>query len=401
MLSHIIKMVWNRKRANLLIVIEIAMIFMVLFGLISSAYSSYRDFSKPLGFEWKNTWAISIGTGGRWKNETDAAPFKALFETLQQQKGIESVSMSSVPIFEYSGWSSESKYNGKEIYYGMNYVNETGPQDWGVKLIAGRWFGEQDNGQNYREVMVNRLFVETMFDEEQDGLKKAIGFDLVDDEEPTAKPMRIVGVFEAFRQQGHFSSDKPYLFFRYRLDKGYGHGSRNIYLKFENEKSVDYEDTLVKLLKSIAPNWEFTIRTWKSMRAGQIAETVVPMKIVGIIVGFLLLMVAMGLFGVLWQNINRRTREIGLRRAIGASAVSIQLQVVSEMVVLAGLAVLFSLFILIQIPLLELIDTVTWNNFWMSFVIAISVVLVMVVLCSLYPSRTAIALSPANALHYE
>jgi putative ABC transport system permease protein len=46
----------------------------------------------------------------------------------------------------------------------------------------------------------------------------------------------------------------------------------------------------------------------------------VPLIVVSVIAAFLLLMVAFGLFGVLWQNTTQRIPEIGLRRAVGASA---------------------------------------------------------------------------------
>jgi len=125
------------------------------------------------------------------------------------------------------------------------------------------------------------------------------------------------------------------------------------------------------------------------------------MLIMATVVGFLLVMVAMGLFGVLWQNINSRTQEIGLRRALGASATSIRAQIISELFVLALFAMAITFFILIQVPMLQLIDSVTWSNFWMSTIGSVSVMTLIVILCALYPSSTAIKLAPATALHYE
>ena len=56
----------------------------------------------------------------------------------------------------------------------------------------------------------------------------------------------------------------------------------------------------------------------------------VPLALGATIAGFLMLMVALGLIGVLWQNVTRRTREIGLRRAAGASHGDIRRQVIME-----------------------------------------------------------------------
>ena len=45
----------------------------------------------------------------------------------------------------------------------------------------------------------------------------------------------------------------------------------------------------------------------------------VPMIVLLIVACFLIINVALGLFGVLWYNINKRRGEIGLRRAVGAT----------------------------------------------------------------------------------
>jgi putative ABC transport system permease protein len=63
--------------------------------------------------------------------------------------------------------------------------------------------------------------------------------------------------------------------------------------------------------------------------------TLVPMIIASIVAGFLVINVALGLFGVLWYNINKRKGEIGLRRAVGASGNSISGSSIGEALVLS------------------------------------------------------------------
>ena len=54
-------------------------------------------------------------------------------------------------------------------------------------------------------------------------------------------------------------------------------------------------------------------------RREHLQSQLIPLMIFGIVSGFLLLMVVLGLTGVMWQNVTRRTREVGLRRAAGAA----------------------------------------------------------------------------------
>lgn len=399
MFAHIAKLIWNRKRANMLILTEVAITFVVLFFLIHSAINNYQLYNKPLGFQWQKTWSIALDTGARWNNENDNPQLQQLVKILEQDERIASIGLSQMPAFQRARWSDDLTINGKEIFHYGNRVNTDGPQGWGVELIAGRWFGEQDNGQNYHPIMINKLFVEQAF-----GDADPINFDIIsldDDGKPEGLPKRIVGVFEDFRQMGEFSESLPYMFNYFDLEQGHRYGVRYMQITFHENQNAAYEETLLKTLKSVTPQWEFNISTWANNRDNQINTVLIPLSILATVVGFLLIMVAMGLFGVLWQNINRRTQEIGLRRALGASKNEIQGQVIGELVILALFSIIFTLAFLVQLPLLSLLDSMTWSSFWLSIASTTVVILFIVVLCALYPSRAAIKMPPAEALHYE
>ncbi|MCW8875735.1 MAG: ABC transporter permease [Kangiellaceae bacterium] len=396
MLSHIAKLIWNRKRSNLLIITEVAITFGVLFAVIYLGIYNYKVFNTPLGFEWKNTWNIRIDTGGRWNNETDKVQLKAIAEVLRTRPEIKSADVIMMPLFVNGRWRSVETINGHRAPYKANMLNHEAPKNLGVELVSGRWFGPQDDGQNYQGVMVNQRFVDEFLDSVE-----PVGFEFSDPGQPEAKPKRIVGIFKDFRQQGEFSTPGPYMFFRYNWEQGDSFGLRNIMLKFDKPQPASYEKDLHQTLKQIAPSWEFNIQSFKNLRQQRINEIVIPMTVMAVVVAFLLIMVAMGLFGVLWQNINRRIQEIGLRRAIGASENSIRLQIIGELIVLAIFGMAAASIFIIQVPLLNLIEAVTWGNFVVSMLLSISAMLLIVIICALYPSHSATKLSPAVALHYE
>ena len=81
-----------------------------------------------------------------------------------------------------------------------------------------------------------------------------------------------------------------------------------------------------------------------------------PLIAAGIVAGFLMLMVVLGLTGVLWQNVTQRTREIGLRRAKGASRPYIYGQILGELMVMTTMAVLLGAVLLAHVPFLNLVD---------------------------------------------
>ena len=65
-------------------------------------------------------------------------------------------------------------------------------------------------------------------------------------------------------------------------------------------------------------------------------------------------MVALGLTGVLWQNVTRRTKEIGLRRAAGAPVRRIFQQIATEMIVITTSAVMLGTILILHFLLLDI-----------------------------------------------
>jgi putative ABC transport system permease protein len=128
--------------------------------------------------------------------------------------------------------------------------------------------------------------------------------------------------------------------------------------------------------------------------------SLVPMIVLLIVSTFLMINVAMGLFGVLWYNINKRRGEIGLRRAIGASGQSVSGQLVSESLILATFSLIVGTFFAVQFPLLNVFDLPT-GVYLTAILLSILFIYGLVFLCSLYPGRQAAAIYPAVALHED
>jgi putative ABC transport system permease protein len=117
---------------------------------------------------------------------------------------------------------------------------------------------------------------------------------------------------------------------------------------------------------------------------------------------FFIALVVMGLIGVLWQDVVRRTQEIGLRRALGASAASVRRQIQLETLVIGAFGILIGGVIAIQFPLLELIvPFIDWASSIPALALSAVAILILVLLSALYPSWLASRREPADALRYE
>ncbi len=126
----------------------------------------------------------------------------------------------------------------------------------------------------------------------------------------------------------------------------------------------------------------------------------VPFIIFVVIAGFLIINVALGIFGVLWYTIHKRRGEIGLRRAVGATGRAISWQLVVEAVLIATLALVIGSLFAIQFPLLNLLDLPS-ENYITAIIYAILFIYVLVILCAVYPGKQASGIYPATALHED
>ena len=114
----------------------------------------------------------------------------------------------------------------------------------------------------------------------------------------------------------------------------------NIVIRVKPGVTSAFEEKLMKQASQIAKGWTIEMKTMDEMRTSDNKVTLIPLIIFSVVCGFLIINVALGLFGVLWYNINRRISEIGLRRAIGAASGQVYRQFIGEVLVLATFGII-------------------------------------------------------------
>ena len=77
MTRHLLRLVWNRKRTTLLVMVEIAVAFLVLFAVAAFATYALDNWRRPVGFTWDRVWDIEI--------DSNAAPSR-MSETMTVER---------------------------------------------------------------------------------------------------------------------------------------------------------------------------------------------------------------------------------------------------------------------------------------------------------------------------
>ena len=124
--------------------------------------------------------------------------------------------------------------------------------------------------------------------------------------------------------------------------------------------------------------------------------------VLGSIAGISLLVGGIGIMNIMLANVTERTREIGIRRALGAKQIDITVQFLVETVVLSSTGGVLGILIGVTITLLVTyrasLDTV--SSLW-SIVLAFGISTLIGVVFGLYPARRAAMMDPIEALRHE
>lgn len=397
MIRHLLKIVWHRKRMNALLILEIFVSFLVVFAVATSAILLLDNYRKPTGFRHENVWSVRIDVG-QGSDETWSAgeveTFARLLDEARAIDGVERVAgASDVP---YDGSTSRlgQEVDGRNLMMQVTWVTDGFGEVMGMDLDAGRFFQEDDAARSWAPVVVNRLLARDLFGEE-DPVGQRLPWQVSGGE------ARVVGVLAAYRKSGEFSAPVPYLLERVDIGDPDSRPPRNLVLRMRPGTDPRREEEIVDRLQAVARSYNFEVRRIGEMRETYHRLNLAPVLGGGLVAGFLMLMVGLGLIGVLWQNVTQRTGEIGLRRATGARGGQIRAQILGELWILTALGLALGIVLLVQLPLLDLVGFFPAPVFAAGIVLASGVILLLATLSGLYPSWLATRVQPAEALHYE
>jgi putative ABC transport system permease protein len=394
--KHLLKLVWNRKRANALIVTEIFFSFLVLFAVLAAAITFITRWNQPLGFRWQNVWDVSmefdIDAGQKATPELHAAMFRMLDET-RAFPTVAAVGISNTPAFSFSTSEGTRTINNRDVTLKYDDVTDGFADAMQMNVIRGRWFTAEDDASPYWPVVLAADAAKAIY-----GDADPVGQKIVEDESTT---QLVVGVVETYRKDGEVAGDDRMMFRRIAPNARYGRLGSHLIVRVKPGTPADFEQTLATRLEQILPNVSFRVRHMEQMRTNMLRTRLAPVVVGAIVGGFLIAMVALGLTGVLWQSVTRRTREIGLRRAMGASGPNVHRQILAEVALLGTIAVIAGSIVILQLPILGAFKVVTPSAFTLGYLVSLATIYALTVLCGLYPSWLASRLQPADALRYE
>ena len=401
MIRHLLKLVWRRKRANALLIIEIFFSFLVFFAVVTFGTSAIMRYNKPLNFDWRDVLVLSVaipsnrdlpGEERHGDSPADLASLDRLMREIAAMPEVVAIGGSRTPPYSLSTMEGQWKVRGKSVRMTMDEVTDGYPKAMNLPILRGRWFKPEDDAAGFRPVVIDADLAKALFGDEN-----PLGQKFDDDGE---REMRVVGITEPFRKNGEFTGDNINMVFRrVSLLQPKASAPRDIIIRVRPGTPASFEEAISRRTHEIFPQYEQRVRRMEAMRTFAMRLYLIPVAAGSVIAAFLIGMVALGLSGVLWQNVTRRTREIGLRRALGATGKEVNRQILMEVALLATFALIVGVIVVAQLPLLGIFQLVSPASFSIGLAGALATIYGLTLLCGLYPSWLAGRVQPAQALH--
>jgi macrolide transport system ATP-binding/permease protein len=394
--------VWKRLGSNLVAAeLAIAMLLLASAGLLGK--SLYRIFHVDLNFNPANlaTLEIDVHGAGYEKDDQLKALSHRLVEHISFIPGVIAIAHTSDLPVTCNCSSTDFRvlghpWDGEHDKVLQRVTSADYFKTLQVRLIAGRPFAEADDSSSPRVALINRALAKRFFVGE-DPLGRTIG-----DAELSPKSLaRVIGVVDDVREGDLVEPLAPAVYYSYKQNTDGG-----LFLVVRTGPvPASMMPSLVRAIHQVDPELGVRNEFVMADRINDSPAAFLNRSSAWLVGGFAvsaLLLGAIGVYGVVAYSVSQRTREIGVRMALGAQRGSVYRLILGQAGFVAAVGIVVGL--ACSIPAARLLRGLlfgvqSWDIPTLS---GVAVVLaICVVLASYLPARRAASVNPVEALRAE
>jgi predicted permease len=392
-----------RRLGSKLVVVELAIAVTLLVGAGLLGKSFYRLLHVELGFQPSHLAALDvIAPASRFAKEEQIVTFaRTLVDRISSLPGVAGVGITSKVVLSGNGNTTWIRFAGRPYHGEHNEVNEreVSPKYFTAlqaPLISGRNFAEADDASKPRVVIINQSLARQYFAGEN-----PIGKQIADIDLKPASVEEIVGVVKDVREGSLDAEIWPAIYEPFNQ-----HPDTYLSLVIRTSQSEDAALPMIEAaIRDFDPDLAMTNESTMNQAIDESPTAYLYRSSAGLVGGFAalaLLLSVVGLYGVVAYSVSQRTREIGVRMALGAQRRSVVKMILREAGRLTVVGIVAGLGCAVGAAALMrgvLFGVQSWDIPTLG---AVAVTLaVSAMLASYLPARRASNVEPVVALRHE
>lgn len=419
MLTLLLKRIWNERKSNAWLWIELFIVFIILWFIVDFGYTSFRIYTKPNGYNIDNTYLIRVNVlspqsefyiPADEKHTTTGEDLLSLVERLRRHPDIEAVSLS-----EGSHPYNWNNYGGRLKYDTINmsvFRRTVTPDFFNVFLYENI---DRSGSRSLAEALSGNSIVVgadimpdgTLYGNELKGLT----FYYPDD---TTTHLRIGAV------------TKPVKY--YDFDPGawsqfYSNELKETDIAAKDGTDITFLELCIRAREGTSPDFArklledsprlyitgncyiMSVQPFSQIRESFLSYNLKEFESYGYIAFFLIVNIFLGIIAAFWFRTQQRCEEMGLRVALGSTPTGLRKMLIYEGVLLLLIILIPALLVCYTIGYSQLtvVSEAEWeaSRFLVAACITFFLIIIMIILGILYPARQAMKVKPAEALRDE
>lgn len=425
MIKMLFIQLWNERKANLLIWLELLVVSVFLWYAADTLFLYYKNYSRPVGFDISHVYYVQLGLVPAESADYDTTTvhtqqggtdFLAIYERLAHNPQVESACFTGGNHFHYRGSNQYAyfKHDSMTTRGFVRYVDPSYFEVFRVKTADGSSPETLVEALREKKVVITGTTAEGLFGSAAEARNKEAW---ITDQGDRDSVSYVVGAVCEPQRYSEFHREYDYAYY-----KSVG---TNEELQTARENVAGNLKLFIRV-KPAADNARFAEKFRKEMlsqlRIGNMyLKEVVPMsdyrkefirysvdqvRMYAACIVFFLLNVLLGVIGTFWFRTQQRGCEIGLRMAMGASRRAIFRQLLTEGLALLLVAFVPALVVVVNLTYFDIIPSTSKVAPMALRMLAgggftLLVLLLMIVAGISAPARRAMRLAPAEALHDE
>ena len=386
---------------SLLVVSQLALAIVVLIGAGLCIRSLRNLIAIDPGYQTETLLVVPLELDDKKYDDVRGQAFQQqVYERLATLPGVEAVSYGLVMPFSGSRYVSSIFVAGRQplpneqMAFDASVVGPRYHETMGIQMVEGRGFTDQDRKGSPGVVIINEALAQRLFPGES-AMGKKLSL------KTNGPPIEIVGITRDIKHHELTETPLPH-FDLPALQRNYD-GYTNIVLR-THSRAADLVPTVRSQLLALDSSLKVNaISPMVAQIGNALAATRLASTLIAIFGMMALLLASIGLYGVMAWMVSHRTREVGIRMALGAEAGDVLKLILMQGLLLISIGVGIGLFA--SLIATRLIDTqqlygVSTTDPVTFIVIALVLTVVSLLACYI-PARRATKVDPLVALRYE